>query len=358
MRCGLRTPPRCTLGRMSTFPPPPAVPRLTLTTLRDDARAMVEAGAVKIMRGVYLQPAPRLAPWEQLREATLARAAAALHTHPSAVCLTHEAAAIAHGYTCLTTEPDIHIAVPKVPTGGRHPLPTLTYTAEDGHTFRGRKVSLVRSTRLPRSEEVDVVDGLRVTNPLQTAVDCACDLPAREAICIVDSIFCKTCEADRFTRNCLGPTPEELRATLLAMLERYPRRPGLRRARAVLAIASPFSESPGESILRWAVHAAGLPEAVPQLCWQSREDSSTFFLDLGWEARKLGLEFDGYVKYGGSEDLRAEKSREMRLRRDGWRIERFEWSEIKKPHELAARLTSLFPADVVRNARPVRDLWL
>nr|WP_300339562.1 hypothetical protein [Actinomyces sp.] len=98
--------------------------------------------------------------------------------------------------------------------------------------------------------------------------------------------------------------------------------------------------------------------AVPQLCWQGREDSTTFFLDLGWEAHKLGLEFDGYAKYGQAKDLRAEKSREMRLHRDGWRIERFEWSELKKPHELTARLTSLFPADVVRNARPVRDLWL
>ncbi len=313
---------------------------------------------MKIMRGAYLHPQPGLAPWEQRREATLARAAAVLHTHPSAICLTHEVAAIAHGHTCMTAEPDIRIAVPRNPSTGRRPLPTLTFTTDSGRPFQGRTVSLIRSTRVPSPDEIEVVRGLRVTNPILTALDCACDLPALEAVCVVDSVFRQICQADRFTRVCLGRDPEDLRAELIEMLARYPRRPGLRRARAVLAIASPFSESPGESVLRWAVHAAGLPGAEPQQCWQTREDSTTFFIDLGWEEYRLGLEFDGYSKYSKAKDVRAEKSREMRLRRDGWRIERFEWSDLKDPHALAARLRSLFPAQIVRHARPVRDLWL
>jgi hypothetical protein len=58
----------------------------------------------------------------------------------------------------------------------------------------------------------------------------------------------------------LGCTPAQLQAQLV----RRPTGRGCARARAVLPLGNARAESPMESVLRWLVHAAGLPAPVVQ----------------------------------------------------------------------------------------------
>ena len=206
-------------------------------------------------------------------------------------------------------------------------------------------------------DEVAVVSGLRVTTPLRTAMDCAFDLSVRESLPIIDSALRAVCQPDRRTRGATTPVPvAEARARLAQMVERQGPRRGVRRARAAVALADPLAESPGESVLRWAVAAAGLPDPVTQR--PVAVDGRTYFLDLGLEEFVFDWEFDGLGKTATPEDLRAEKRRELALRRIGWDVQRFEWRELFAPERLVRRMLGLVPVGAAAAARPRRDLWL
>jgi very-short-patch-repair endonuclease len=99
--------------------------------------------------------------------------------------------------------------------------------------------------------------------------------------------------------------------------------PGVRQARAVLAIASPLAESPLESLARLFLHADGFP--VPELQVQIGE----YRVDMLLREQRLILEIDGLGKYTIAE-LRREKRRELRLRALGYRVERLGWDEIMR----------------------------
>ncbi|RAX21415.1 hypothetical protein DRB07_11350 [Actinomyces sp. Z3] len=157
---------------------------------------------------------------------------------------------------------------------------------------------------------MEVVNGLPVTTLLRTAVDCAFDLPARESITIVDSAMRALCRPDRFDPEQARARWERIRPRLLAAVEAEGPRRGAVRARAVVAMASPFSESPGESLTRRLVVALGLPS--PELQHEVTLDAGRGqrFLDLAWPNLRLAIEFDGRSKYGVNNDVWEEKLRQ------------------------------------------------
>ena len=165
------------------YPTPPEPPRLLFASERTARDLGKRADLVRVGRGVYLPQPPRGAPpWKARRQLTLARCAAALRAVPSAIALTHEAAAVVLGLASLRQEPGIRLATPASVSRRPYRFPALSV---DGRP--AAVVGLTRSLIAPMPDEVAVVSGLRVTTPLRTAMDCAFDLPAREAICIVDS---------------------------------------------------------------------------------------------------------------------------------------------------------------------------
>lgn len=315
-------------------PPPLPLPRLRFASEAPGARPGDLDGARVVMRGCVLVPRPDRALWEQQREMTLARALAALRSCPSARALTHESAALLHGLPLLSPEPDVRVAVPSLPRTGRRSLGRALYSDSRGSTW-GREVSLVRSSRSLEDDDVTRVAGLPVTSLRRTIVDCAMDLPAREAICVVDAGLRRLCGPDRWIGRC-AVDPDDERARLLDLLESLPARRGVRRARAVLGFASPWAESPGESVLRWRLAVDGLPDPVLQQVVEDREHH--WFIDLAWPVSRLAVEFDGYSKYGTAEDLRAEKRRELRLQALGWTVLRFDWAGIGRADELTMRV--------------------
>ena len=122
-------------------------------------------------------------------------------------------------------------------------------------------------------------------------------------------------------------------------------------------MASPFAESPGESLLHWFVHALGLPAPRIQMAIEDTDNARLYFPDEAWPEYRVLAEFDGQIKYKAPEDLWKEKHRQDALTRMGWRIERFIWADFKRLDVLRSRILALFPATVARTACPVADLW-
>ncbi len=96
--------------------------------------------------------------------------------------------------------------------------------------------------------------------------------------------------------------------------------PGVRRARRIVAFATPKAESPLESIVRLLMHDDDMPPAEPQH-W-----IAGYRVDLALLAQRLVVEADGRLKYEGDAGW-EEKRREVALKRAGWRVERVLWSE-------------------------------
>ncbi|MBE6474590.1 MAG: hypothetical protein E7Z95_03290 [Actinomyces succiniciruminis] len=343
---------------MQRYPTPPERPRLLFTADRSNGDLAGRRDLIRVAHGSYMFIPDRDTPTWRLKElVTLARCEAALRASPSAIALTHEAAVVVLGLPVLESEPCIRLAVPGNRSRSTIVFPTVRYGPPEGRR-RGRSVTLLRSTTAPAPEEVVNVGGLRVTTPLRTAMDCAFDLPVRESLPVVDAALRAVCRPDRFNRRCYGEMEiDAARERLMRMVESQGRRHGKRRARVAVALADPFAESPGESVLRWAVGVAGVAEPVTQRRWIG-DDAHEYFLDVAVDSAMVDLEFDGYGKLATSADVRAEKQREMVLRRGGWAVHRFEWRELADPERLVRRVESLFPPQVMRGVRHRRDLWL
>jgi hypothetical protein len=106
--------------------------------------------------------------------------------------------------------------------------------------------------------------------------------------------------------------------------------PGARNAGRVVAFASPYSESAGETIGRIAFDELGVPPPDQQVLIF---DSAGFIArsDYFWERHHTVGEFDGKVKYVGEnaedEPLYKEKLREDRLREAGLEVFRIGYAE-------------------------------
>lgn len=106
--------------------------------------------------------------------------------------------------------------------------------------------------------------------------------------------------------------------------------PGVRQARAVLALASPLAESPLESITRLRLHDDGFPIPELQVDVPDPELDRVYRLDLLLRAQRLAIEADGKDKYTDDE-LWREKKRESRVRRlTDYRTERVIWTDVAR----------------------------
>ena len=148
--------------------------------------------------------------------------------------------------------------------------------------------------------DVMVVNGVRVTTPIRTALDLACKLSARDGLAALDAFM-----------RAFGITREDLRRVLV----RYFRRRGVRQARPLVAMADPRSESPAESWTRYEIVSQGLPAPVPQH-WI--EGVPTFRLDLSYPRHRIVVEYDGQEFHSRRADRERDRRRREWLRDHGW----------------------------------------
>jgi hypothetical protein len=185
-------------------------------------------------------------------------------------------------------------------------------------------------TRL-RDDEVVDVDGIPVTNPVRTALDLARSLPHEAAVVTLDAAL---------HRGLLSG--EALRARLFDIAGTR----GSRSAARAVLFADGRSESVGESrsrviLERWKVAPTALQFEVI-----SPGGDVVGRSDFAWEEHGVVGEFDGRVKYGrllrpgqdAGDAVFAEKRREDAIRDEGWGVIRWVWSDLQRPHRLAARV--------------------
>jgi len=114
-----------------------------------------------------------------------------------------------------------------------------------------------------------------------------------------------------------------------SVMERHPRTATTRTA---LVHADGRHESPGETRLAQVLRHLGVA-ATPQVSLEG--DGLRYRVDFLLEDAPVVLEFDGRVKYGGGEDLFAEKRREDALRRWGFEVVRVTWADLSHPERIA-----------------------
>ena len=351
-----------TASRPASVCPVPAHLRPTIiySGRRKRFHASRNPGLLRLMPGAYLHAVPGRRRWEQRFMVSLARAIAAQQLLPSATCLSHTSAALIQGLAMWTREPDVYLAVsgnPRLTTttmpAFRYPpsgVPTPIHTTHPEAT----PIRMHRRRLQLRDEEIEVVGGVPVTSVLRTAFDCACDEPPYNALSIADAALNRHCQPDPWHRDSCTTRLHSARASWEELVARHRGRRGIAQARAVLAAATPWAVSPGESVLRWMTLVVGLPEAIAQ--YPVPGLSKDRFLDLGWPDHRVVAEFDGRTKYRTEEDVFLEKLRQDELETQGWRLFRTTWSSLSDMRTQADRLLSMFPLEVVSRLSPVAGL--
>lgn len=150
-------------------------------------------------------------------------------------------------------------------------------------------------------EDLAELAGVRMTSMERTALDCARFAPRLEAVAALD----------QFLRRGVDPAALQERASALAG------RRNAARLRAVLDVADPGAESPGESWARVMIVDAGLPRPATQIpvCLPDGTDAR---LDMGVEAYATGIEYDGEEHHTGRLAEAHDARRRRQLHEAGW----------------------------------------
>ena len=123
-----------------------------------------------------------------------------------------------------------------------------------------------------------------------------------------------------------------------------------------LALADGRSESPGETKTRFLLHQHGI--WVPALQIDVETRLGLFRLDLGWPQLRVGLEYDGLVKYtrdancDPAQVVFEEIRRQDAIEEEGWSLIRVTSADHRAPAELASRVRVTLDRAARRRVRP------
>jgi hypothetical protein len=196
-----------------------------------------------------------------------------------------------------------------------HGIDTRTYAEHDipppidvcalrGHEPCAR-AGVVGRTRDLAPEDVMVIEDVRVTTPLRTALDLGCLLWRREAMAALDA----------FARM-HGLSGEQMRTRAM----RYRRRRGVIQLRELIELVDARAESARESWLRLAIHDAGLVMPEPQF-WVEIDGVKAYRLDLAYPRARVAVEYDGWEAHERTEEQREnDRKRRTWLRDNGWTV--------------------------------------
>jgi very-short-patch-repair endonuclease len=231
------------------------------------------------------------------------RIAAVLLTAPSNAVVSHVTAAALWG-----------LAIPLQRDDERVHLTVAT-----GSAVRARADRSIHRSPLTADEVTERL-GLKLTTPQRTWRDLAAVLAPPALLAVTDQLLGFWCT----------------RAELQAQLDLRPAGRGSARARAVVPLADPRAESPMESVLRWLLHAAGVPK--PELQHVIRTAAGEFRADLAWPELKVLVEFDGDVHRERGVFVR-DLRRQNALVAAGWTVLRFSSADVLgRPDEVVSQV--------------------
>lgn len=285
-----------------------APPRVVRTS---DLRAdHLRRGARRVIRGRAVLPNP-VASTDRRAAEMLDLVAAIASRSPEQQWFCYEAAAVVWG--CDTVSLGVHVDINQ--RFAQH---------------RGADRRIRRHHSVIPPDQLAEVDGIPVTTLARTVVDCARSLPGRRALVIADSAVRQ------------GVMVADLTATLESLRGRR----GVRPARDLLTLVDGGSESPGETLTRWALIDQGLP--VPSTQVQVPTAMGLRYADIGWPELRVLVEFDGRLKYSDPftsdpvDGVVAEKRRQEAMEDAGWLVVRVMWEDLRDPVRLAARVRAAF----------------
>lgn len=263
---------------------------------------------VRLTRGVYLSGslAQSCSPQERAQAVTLALAL----KRPRAV-VSHQSAALLWGAPLLALPPKVH----------------LSLRASD---HSGHRQAIFHSCRPEACQQAVELQGVRLTPPLLTTLDCTRALPVHESLAIADYFL---------AQGVLGQ--DQLASELEAL-----RGPGSRKAAIVRQVMSKKSESPLESLACLRLYEGQLNPGFQQ--YEIRTPSGRLYrADFAWPEQGVIREVDGLHKYFGAyrsteEQLRRDTLRQRELELAGWTVVRVTWEDLmQRPYLLVSRLRGL-----------------
>jgi very-short-patch-repair endonuclease len=291
--------------------------RRSPTALRE---AVGRGEIARVRRGAYTARTGEAGAGRRARRAALARIGAVHAQLEIPFVFSHESAALLWGLDAIRLSGRTHIVQRSHPSARNDQL-------------------LARHVMTLPSEERTTVRGLPVTTLPRTVLDCARTLRGGPALVIADSAVRTGLDLDAVRR--LLPAARGTR--------------GIVAARELLEVVDGGAATPGESMTRWALLDGGLPRPVTQVEVSTR--IGCFAVDLGWPERRVGVEFDGAVKYSGAfgrtgtEALVAEKRRQDALEEAGWRLLRVTWDDLRDGAAVATRAAALLRAARTQGSR-------
>ncbi|WP_299165504.1 hypothetical protein [uncultured Arthrobacter sp.] len=212
----------------------------------------------------------------------------------------HQTAGFIWGFFHYSCEGDQEVFHISRPAGG----PTPRRTNVRGH-----------STLLP-AEEVTEYDGVRLTTRARTWLDLAERLSVDELVVIADQLI-------RYPRKEFEGRSEPYctKNDLQRVIDRHPRKRGVRKAREALDLARVGADSPPETRLRLALVYAGLPEPAVNIPIVDENGIEWHQPDLSYPEFRISIQYDG----GGH-------SEQDQVDRDISRAEQtiaIDWSEVR-----------------------------
>jgi len=192
--------------------------------------------------------------------------------------------------------------VPALAPGDHLVLPQVSVVRPRGET-RVRHAAVRGGIRGLRPDDVEVLNGVRVTTALRTALDLGRLVRRDQAIGALDALL---------------RTGEFSRSQLLGSLGRFKGYRGVRQLRELAPLADPRAESPGESVLRLRWLDVGLPTPDLQIALQDVRGRLRYRGDLGLARFRYLAEYDGEDFHSSAAQRAHDQRRRDWLRTRGW----------------------------------------
>jgi predicted transcriptional regulator of viral defense system len=192
-------------------------------------------------------------------------------------------------------------------------------------------VTVHRSTTLTAADTI-LVDAIPCTNVARCLLDLAGVVPAAQLERALNQaemlrVFDLRALEDQIARNRHTPAATRLRAALAAYAGAQP---------AESALEEAFVE---------LVRQAGLPAPERQFWIVPDDGGSAIRADFAWPAQRLVLETDGRQSHGTVQAFEADRRRDQRLIRAGWRVVRVTWTQlIREPQTVVDLVAELLRA--------------
>lgn len=299
----------------------PDPPLLRSHDFRDGfLKGRAEAGTlVRLCDGTFVEPPPReWKAWRKENYLIRATARAVGLSLPESLVIGGQHAAILHGIPVLNRRRPVEVHGPS-----------------HGSTIR-RRVGHRRVVRAHALDDAILVDGIRVTSPIRTAVDCARHLEIDEALVIVNGFLNELAQPVPWRRPEGEAAIAAVKRQMLNLLDAEPRFPGNRRARLVLSIADGWAESPLESQTLRVIHLLGLPRPVLQEQLVTSRFEHYFDASLTWpmpdgSTWRARIQSDGRTKYEEPSVMEREREREADVRKQGDHQVNLRWDHLNQP---------------------------